>query len=337
MKKCKIMNRLAAMALAGTMLAAMGTNVFATDAPQSLSTVSLTKTVKAGDNVKMPNTSFSFSVTPAGEVKDTNGVIKAYAGVQGGMKFATGKDVLTFTPDDTSFSKTTDISLDVSKFSAPGIYHYIVSESTGSYDGMTYDSSKYDVYVYVENDGNGKLKISAVESKLGENKKALSFENTYATNKLTIKKVITGNQAHLSKEFKFTLKIDGVAGEKYTAINGNNTQTLVSGTSVDYYLGNEETVVIYGLSANDTYTIVEEDCSGDGYVTTIAGDGTVDETNRLQISGKEGTSDKAVTYTNKKEVSTPTGIVTNVLPYAMMVAFAGGIAVVFLRKREYEG
>lgn len=337
MKKSKMMNRLAAMALAGTILAAMGTNAFAADTSQSLTAVTLTKTVKADDNVKAPNTSFGFSVSPAGEVKDSNGVIKAYAGVNGGMKFAEGKDVITFTPGDTSLSKTTEISLDISKFSTPGIYHYTVSENTGSYDGMTYDSKKYDAYVYVENDEDNGLKISAVESKLNGTKSALSFENTYATNKLTLKKVIAGNQSNRNKEFKFTLRIDGATGEQYTAMNGNDTQTLTSGTSVTYELGNEETVVIYGLSADDTYTIVEEDCSNDGYVTTISVDGTIDETNRLQVSGKEGTADKAVTYTNKKDVSTPTGIVANGLPYAVMVACAGGIAVVFLRKREYEG
>lgn len=344
MKKNRIWNRLAAIALAGTMLCTLGTPVFATNKPQSLTSVTLTKTVTAGEKVKAPSTSFSFVVSPAEAETGDGGVIKAYAGVQDGMKFVGDQNKITFTSGDSpatpgaaSFSKSTEISLDVTKFSTPGIYHYTVSESKGSYDGMTYDSNTYDVYVYVENGADKDLIISAVESKLNGTKGDLSFNNTYTTNKLTLKKVITGNQANKNKEFKFTLTINGAAGEQFTAVNGNSTQILTSGASAIYDLGNNETVVIYGLSATDTYTIEEEDCSKDGYTTTIEGNGTISATNKLQMTGTEGTTDQSVTYTNTKEVSTPTGIVTDVLPYAMMVAFAGGIAVVFLRKRECEG
>lgn len=334
MKKCKILNRLAAMALAGTMMCTMGTNVFATGVTKNPTTVTLTKNVTAGEKVKAPNTSFTFAVSPADEEKEGK-VVTAYAGKSGGLYFATGDDVITFAPDD-GFSKTTKLSLDVSKFSIPGIYHYTVSETAGSYDGMTYDSKTYHVYVYVENDGNNGLKISAVESKQNGNKSDISFDNTYTTNKLTLKKVITGNQANKNKEFKFTVTINGATGEQFTAVNGNSTQILTSGASAIYDLGNNETVVIYGLSATDTYTIVEEDCSSDGYTTKIEGNGTVDTSNKLKITGTEGNADRLVTYTNTKEVSTPTGIITNALPYTLMVAFAAGIAVVFLRKREYE-
>lgn len=373
MKKNEIMKRLSAIILAGTMTFAMGTSVFATEQAYGSSSSSktkitgvinnptaipLTKIVTAGDNVKAPNTSFTFSVAPADQETDAKGVVTAYAGITDGLKFASGKNTITFTPSDTSFTKTTEISIDKTKFTRPGVYHYQVKETAGFYDGMTYDSTTYDVYVYVENDTNNSngLIVSAVkskkaesnnvelmcekpkceESKSEESKSDISFENTYTTNKLTLKKVITGNQAHKSKEFKFTLTINGAAGEKYTAVNGDNSQELTSGTSVDYYLGNDETVVIYGLSANDTYTIVEEDCSKDGYETTITGDGTVDATNKLKVTGTEGTADKAVTYTNTKQVNPPTGIITNVLPYVLMVVTAAGLAFVFLRKREYD-
>lgn len=363
MKKNEIMKRLSAIILAGTMTFAMGTSVFATEQayePMPLcetkipgvitkpTTITLTKTVTAGDNVKAPNTSFTFSVAPADQETDAKGVVTAYAGITDGLKFGLNKNTITFTPSDTSFTKTTEISIDKTKFTIPGVYHYQVKENKGSYDGMTYDSTIYDVYVYVENDTNSSngLIVSAVESKKAESNNVelmcekpkcdISFENTYTTNKLTLKKVITGNQAHKSKEFKFTLTINGAAGEKYTAVNGDNSQELTSGTSVDYYLGNDETVVIYGLSANDTYTIVEEDCSKDGYETTITGDGTVDTTNKLEVTGTEGTADKAVTYTNTKQVNPPTGIITNVLPYVLMVVTAAGLAFVFLRKREYD-
>lgn len=351
MKKNEILKRLSALILSGTMIFAMGTSVFAAESasetsvlcapgdqkpdPPKPKTIKLTKKISAGDNVKAPNTSFTFEVSAAEQETDNNQVVTAYEGVLGGLYFAEGDDTITFTPDATSLTNTTEISVDVSKFNNAGVYHYKVKETAGSYDGMDYDTKVYDVYVYVENSDKG-LEISAVESRLNGKKSDITFDNKYNTNKLTLKKVIEGKQANMSKEFKFELTINGAAGEKYTAVNGNDVKTITSGTSVEYNLGNGETVVIYGLSASDTYTIVEEDCSKDGYVTTITGDGTIDKTNKLKIDGTEGTTDKKVTYTNKKEVNPPTGIITNVLPYVLMVVAAAGLAFVFLRKKEYD-
>lgn len=338
MKKKEMLKRLSAAIFAGTMMLAAGTNVLAAETnvatpgvAESPTSITLTKKVTAGENVKAPNTTFKFQIA-TGDEEIEDGVTKSYAGVSGGLFFAEGENEISFTPGG-EFENTTQISLDVTKFTIPGIYHYIVTETEGEYDGMTYDETAYDVYAYVVNGENG-LKISAVESKNDGTKSDLSFDNTYDTHKLTLTKLIKGNQANKNKEFEFTLTINGAEGEQYTAVNGTNIATLTSGTPVTYELGNEETVVIYGLSENDTYSIVEEDCSNDGYITTITGS---EDTDGLTASGTEGTTDQTVTYTNTKEVSTPTGIVTNVLPYVLMVAFAGGIAVVFLRKREYEG
>lgn len=335
MKKSKTLKRLAAIILAGTMMFAMGTSVSAESGTGKIESVTLTKTVAADANVKAPNTSFTFSVSTAAQ-EEAGEVITAYAGVSGGLYFKSGNDTIKFTSDDTLFSKTTELSLDKDAFSIPGVYHYKVKETTGSYDGMTYDSKEYDVYVYVENDtdsSNG-LKVSAVESKYNGEKKDLLFTNTYKTNTLTLKKVIAGNQGNKNQEFRFTLTITGADGEKYTAVNGNTTAVLTSGTSATYDLGNDETVVIYGLSANDTYTIVENDYSNDGYVTTIDG---ATETDKLTATGTvDITNGTNVTYTNTKDVSTPTGIITNVLPYVLMVVAAAGLAFVFLRKREYD-
>ena len=46
--------------------------------------------------------------------------------------------------------------------------------------------------------------------------------------------------------------------------------------------------------------------------------------------------DAKVTVTNKKDAITPTGIVMNVAPYAMMLAVAGGLGVVFMNRKKEE-
>jgi len=42
------------------------------------------------------------------------------------------------------------------------------------------------------------------------------------------------------------------------------------------------------------------------------------------------------TINNKKDAITPTGIVMNVAPYAMMLAVAGGLGVVFMNRKKEE-
>ena len=46
------------------------------------------------------------------------------------------------------------------------------------------------------------------------------------------------------------------------------------------------------------------------------------------------TGDDAVTYTNTKEVTTPTGIMMDMAPYMLMVLAAAVMAVVFLRRKN---
>ncbi len=52
------------------------------------------------------------------------------------------------------------------------------------------------------------------------------------------------------------------------------------------------------------------------------------------ISGTIETNSAAGTFINEKKADTPTGIAMTFAPYAVMVAFAGVFAVMFLRKKE---
>lgn len=344
MKKSKNLKRFAAAILAGTMMLAMGTTAWAEEMEvtpgltENTTQVPLTKTISHGDSVKAPNTSFTFAVALGEEEKDSDGIIQAYAGVEGGLYFESGKNTLAFMPESTDvFEKETNLTIDTTKFSKPGVYHYIVTETQGTYDGITYDTSAYDVYVYIVNGTDGAFEVSATESKLNGTKSDIVFDNTYTTQKLTLKKMVAGNQANKSQKFKFDVTIQGADGEQYIAKQGTVTTTLTSGTTASFELGNEEILEIYGLSANDTYTIEEDDYHTDGYTTTIAG---ADKAEDLKATGdfmdNNESADAAVTYTNTKNAPTPTGIVTNVLPYVLMVVTAAGLAFVFLRKREYE-
>lgn len=331
MKKNMMIQRLAAALLTGVMaVSVMGMNVFAAEEGAAVTSVEFSKTVEAEENTLMPNTAFTFSVVPGAAATEDGKVI--YAGIAGGAYFAAGAETVTFAPEDAVNEKSTQISLDDTKFTTPGIYRYVVTETAGAYDGITYDTKSYNLDVYVVNGTDGLMIQGATLNAQGAIDKTPGFTNIYATNDLTVKKVITGNQADMTKEFAFTITINGADGEQYKVKNSDGTfTTITSGTPVTIELGNNEEVKIYGLSANDTYTVVEEDCSDDGYTTTIEGTDTKDG---LTAAGKVDTGDDAVTYTNTKEVTTPTGIMMDMAPYMLMVLAAAVMAVVFLRRKN---
>lgn len=343
--KSKNVRRLSAMLMASAVMAAtLGMNVCAAD---SITSVPVTKTIAAGEKVPVPYTDFRFEVKAGSSSTITNDdgtTTVVYAGLTDangaakGVAFASGADTIDF-KGAAAMEGSTNLSLDVTAFTTPGVYRYVVSEAAGTYDGMSYDSKTYTLDVYVEQ-GNGENTIAAVTldgSALGtgDGKAAgAAFTNTYTTQTLKVTKDIEGNQADMTKEFKFDIEINGVAGESYTLVNGNTIDTLTCGengkVSTSVYLGESESVEIYGLSANDTYTVTEEDTSSDGYKTEITG---AQATNGLVASGN-GSAAADITYTNTKNVTTPTGIIMTIAPFALMVVLAGVVAVVFLRRRN---
>ena len=94
-----------------------------------------------------------------------------------------------------------------------------------------------------------------------------------------------------------------------------------------------ESIEVYGLSANDVYTIVEASYASDGYQTTIAG---ADSSDGLTATGKTDTGDDTVVYTNDKTITSPTGIAMEFGPYALMLGAAGALGGVFFRKKREE-
>lgn len=77
-------------------------------------------------------------------------------GVTGGLA---ADENAVFTPSGTtplaSYTAHGSLAVDGSVFTSPGVYHYLVTEASGDYEGMDYDNSTYDVYLYVYNSNNG--------------------------------------------------------------------------------------------------------------------------------------------------------------------------------------
>lgn len=335
MKK-KMFGRLSAMAMASAMMVSMfGMSVNAADAPKN---VTVKKEITKETNVYTPNTSFTFSVRPAAAGELTgSGKVLATDIPANGVSFSDNS--IASTPGGIGettvrLTDTAELEVNADAFSTPGIYRYVVTEDAGSYDGITYSTEKKFFDVYVNSEGEV-YSYMFVEENNDNGKDDGVFTNDYSKDHDTLKdlkieKEVTGNQGDKNKDFTFTVKIDGETGEQYYMVFSDGTTnavTLTSGVAATFMLANGESVTIYGLDSDDTYTVTENDYSADGYTTKV---------NDVETSTDNGTisADKTVTFVNDKNVATPTGVIMTVAPYILIVAAAGVLAALFLRRKR---
>lgn len=212
---------------------------------------------------EVPNASFTYAVT-AGTAKAYDVAGKKFeilAGVDADQVTmagvgSTAANTITYSQGDATLQdenalvkdydkatekyakKTATLDFSACKFTEPGIYRYIVTES-GTNQGVTNDADAtrvVDVYVNDVSGSTGyKLTIAgyvlhsnaddAPDVSLGENNgsagayvgtKSQGFTNSYDTSDLSIKKEVSGNQASRDKYFEFTVNItDAVPGTVY--------------------------------------------------------------------------------------------------------------------------
>lgn len=333
--------KIAAFVLAGTMAIGMSATALAAGVSTStgeadVPSINITKKVETDGNTYAPNYTFNFSVTPGpSEDYDENKVTpgkKDDVNVTGAT-FTSGTDVKD------EYTATGSLSFDVRKYEKPGVYSYTVKESDVDYEGIDKDASSYTVYVYVANKANGKgYYISNVVSTKDNTKQDITFTNDYGdkngkVHSVTIKKVVEGNQADLTKKFDFTLDMKGGEdGETYKVVTPSGTQSITTGKSISgIKMGNNDTITVYGLTKSDVYKLVENSYASEGYKTYVD-DKSGSETS--EATGSVTNKDVTRTFYNIKNADTPTGIIMSYAPYIAMLAAACILAVVFFNRRR---
>lgn len=320
--------------------------------------VTITSTLTMNKNAVEPNAEFGYSIAPAetSELASTSNNMPVSAGVPGGATLPSSSvnfsaQGLHSQDNADGITKTItaplNVSLDTSKFTAPGIYRYKITQTPPPLDGLnvTYKELFLDVYVEnAENGGSGYVVngCTLLSDKASSGRKAAGFVNKYATHKLTITKVVKGNQGDKNKDFRFSVSLNGAAGEtyKYVTVKKDGTSTpeavVKSGSTVSVNLRDGDSVTFYGLSSKDTYAVTEDDYkTKEGYETSYKIGETGNETkSSILLAQGIGTSDTTVTFTNTKDVTVPTDVIRTVVPYAAIVAFAAVMGVVFFRPRR---
>ncbi|HAP20959.1 MAG TPA: hypothetical protein DCR27_06750 [Lachnospiraceae bacterium] len=350
MKKSKMLHRIAAALLAGTMMIAMGTTAFADDVPDGNVTgdVYFTKTLDMSDapGASVPDVTFFYEIKSGETVPASGTTPEILAGV--GTPVVEDVDY-TYTDTANSDKKVEKrVNVDFSKvtFDKPGIYRYVITEQDSENADITNDDNptRY-LDVYVENGTtentyviNHSVLLSApiIPNNSGiYESKSNGYTNKYTTYQLSLDKVVEGTMGDKGKEFEFEIKFTGPANASFT-FGGKPVQLAADGTgSTTIKLADKSpAAVITGIPSTVKYTVKEIINVEEGYTTSykINNGTTIDGTTTSEHT--MGKANNAVVCTNTKNAVTPTGIMMNVAPYVLMVAVAAVLAVVFLRRKN---
>ncbi len=159
----KTAGRISAMAMASMMMMSVCVVNASAEENEPITQLNLKKTVTTDGNTYQPNTSFSFHVEN-GEAAENWRDNVVYAGVTGGI---TASQTIGFQPsgEDTlaaAYSKNATLEINTEVFEHAGVYHYVVTEDAGSYEGIDYDTAGRDVYLFVYNGADGALYVGNV-------------------------------------------------------------------------------------------------------------------------------------------------------------------------------
>ena len=138
--------------------------------------------------------------------------------------------------------------------------------------------------------------------------------------------------------FTFKVKVNSIDKKaKYKVVVTRKGKVDPTITSIDANteisindIGKGDSIKIYSLAKNDTYTVEEDKANTNGYTAKINGEADADG----KIENKVVNDDVVVKYENNKEAVTPTGIIMNYAPYIAMLAAACVLAVVFFNRRR---
>lgn len=367
MMEKRMLKKVSTVTAAGIMMTAMlGMQVSAAESSSAEAAVKknpmITKQITKESNIYAPKTTFKFTVAPGTAVPASENQEAIYAGPANGVTL--DKDVIASVPADSDIGNekitvgTTKLNVNESVFTKgedakPGIFRYVVSEVATDKDGNAYEGVAYTTEqkyfdVYVTSDDVGNLEVSSylfVDKTDSKSKDGGVFTNDYSSRHdtlkdLTVKKEVTGNQGNRNKDFKFTIKVDGAAGEQYyvTFSDGKAPTTLVSGEAKTITLKDNETAKIFGLSETDEYTVTEASYADDGYTTTIDNEekltatGTIKKDTEARTTAANG--DKNITVVNDKTTNSPTGIFLHVAPYIALIGAAIASSLLFFRRKR---
>lgn len=344
--------RLAALLLAGAMIMGMNTTAFALgDGTETKpATASVKKNFEMAEGLDVPAVTFNFSIEKQTEdAPDATIESVSYS----------DKDDKGTLSDSGKYIISKNAKIQFKQFPHAGEYLYKVKEVKGDKpaEGVAYSTDEYTLQVQVANGTNNNLYVKSIIAKKGTE---ILFTNTYKKNaSLEIKKETVGDFADKTNQFDFTItfeksateasliKFNGTITRKATGITEKVTTT--ENGVCDFKLADGDKIVFENLPVGTKYEVIEKGVENDGYTpsVTVFENGTSipkkngnekEDLSSLNQGKKNlvGEKTNTVTFVNNHKGNPITGIITNNLPFILLIGgavFAFGM-LAFLKKRR---
>ena len=245
--------------------------------------------------------------------------------------------------------KTITATADVTKFSAPGIYRYEVTETAtlGDCEVTNTANQKRYIDVYVTNGAND-LQVAGMvmhdgTTASGAPAQKKTFDDArFETVNITLKKTVSGNMADKRNQFPFTATTSDHGRYHYSkkaeAPSAAADNPKAEGTE-STTLADTEMYYISGLSKAAAVAYEETNNTQDVYQTSITG-GTPSEASAVAAEAKKAMdatdvdNAAAVVFNNDLQEVSPTGVIMRFGPYIGMVLAALVFALIFRRTRQ---
>lgn len=244
-----------------------------------------------------------------------------------------------------------------------GDYWYEVKETAGSSAGVAYDTNTYYMHVVVTRDDLvnpahiGASQVTLHKTAPGddgtytnnEDDKTAGFTNEFSAGSLTVEKKISGNFADREKKFDIVVTLTAPSGKTVTGdityTGGNSIHGDWTGSkNITLSLGMNELVTFENIPDGVTYTVKENDYSGEGYDVPSYTFDKASETgdavssgswSETFASGKVSDSADTVTVENIKTATIDVGVILENAPFVLIILGVIGLGVfMFARRRK---
>ena len=225
----------------------------------------------------------------------------------------------------------TKVVADLNKltFKEPGVYQFSIHGFFTTSKNLERDTvyyltdNEYDYLTVYVSDNNGKLEISSYI--LGDDVKSFEYYGKLATNKLTIQKIVKGNQGSIFQKFNVTVKVkNAIPNFTYNIRDGYTLTTDAKGYGrVTVPLSHRDTITLIDLPIGSSYEVSED---YQDYQQSVSG--------KQSYLFRYPYQDIHVVFTNKKDGLIPTGIVMN--NGSTLLLIGSGIVILIYAKSVQE-
>ena len=323
--------------LSFAMILAMAAVAFAAN-PSAGSTIPIEKNLKVTNptltSVDGPGATFTYAVAPVAPSAANGGITitdgndhtgTVHQGPADGITLSDSGTIsypvgtaVNASPTGADNKKSINATADVTKFSAPGIYRYQVSETSnlGDCEASNTDGTRY-IDVYVVN-GNSGLEVSGLvlhdgSTKDGAPAQKKTFDNAaFETVNVTLKKEVAGNMADKNNQFPFTAAISDHGRFHYTKkgaepLADDATSTAATESTT---LAHSEMYYISGLSKSAMVGYTETNNTQDTYQVVYTGgeSSAVAANGTKEMAATDVDDAAAIVFTNTYEEASATGV-----------------------------